>query len=61
MLLTIHSLGLASCWVGAFNEDLVHEILTLPGHLRPVALLPIGYPAEEGKERKKRDDDVHWL
>lgn len=61
MLLMIHSLGLASCWVGAFNEEMVHEILKLPGHLRPVALLPIGYPAEKGKERKKRDDDVHWV
>lgn len=61
MLLIIHSLGLASCWIGAFNEDEASRVLQLPGHLRPVALLPIGSPGETGKERKKRNDDIHWL
>lgn len=61
MLLIIHSMGLASCWIGAFNEDEASSALQLPGHLRPVAILPIGAPGESGKERRKRDDDVHWL
>jgi nitroreductase len=61
MLLIIHSLGLASCWIGAFNEDEASQVLKLPGHLRPVAILPVGYPGESAKERKKSDDDVHWL
>lgn len=47
MLLSIVDFGLASCWVGAFNEKKVSQILTLPPHVRPVALLPIGHPAEE--------------
>ena len=61
ILLAVHSSGLASCWIGAFDEQIVVSALGLPEHLRPVALLPIGYPAEKGKERKKRDDDVHWF
>jgi nitroreductase len=61
MLLAIHALGLASCWIGAFDEASVSEILELPGNLRPVAILPIGYPAESSGERKKRTDDVHWV
>jgi nitroreductase len=61
MLLTIHARGLATCWIGAFDETMVSDILELPRHLRPVAILPIGYPAEEGREPKKRSDDVHWL
>ena len=61
ILLAVHSSGLASCWIGAFDEQMVVSALGLPEHLRPVALLPIGYPAENGKEREKRDDDVHWL
>jgi nitroreductase len=40
------ALGIASCWVGAFDEQAVAEALGAPPHLRPVALLPLGYPAE---------------
>jgi nitroreductase len=38
--------GLGSCWVGAFHEDQVRAALGVGEELRPVALLPIGYPAE---------------
>ncbi|MHA2281190.1 MAG: nitroreductase family protein [Promethearchaeota archaeon] len=43
MLLSIVDLGLSSCWVGAFNENEVVDILDLPSYVRPVAILPIGY------------------
>jgi len=36
--------GLGTCWVGAFYEDQVKEILGIPPHIRVVILLPIGYP-----------------
>ena len=45
MLLTIVDLGLASCWVGAFEEAEVSQILSLPEHKRPLTILPIGYVA----------------
>ncbi len=38
--------GLGSCWVGAFDEARVATLLDAPPHLRPIALMPIGYPAE---------------
>jgi len=38
------SLGLGSCWVGSFNEQEIKKILQT--ELYPVAILPIGYPAE---------------
>ena len=47
MMLVAHSLGLGSCFVGAFEEDEIKKILGCPGHINPVALLPIGYPAEK--------------
>ncbi len=47
MLLTAHWLGLAACWVGAFNDSMVSNVLNLQRHLRPVAIVPIGYPAEQ--------------
>jgi nitroreductase len=36
---------LGACWVGAFDEDEASRTLNLPSHLRPVAIVPIGYPA----------------
>lgn len=36
--------GLGACWIGAFNEFEVSKILELPQHIRPVAIVPIGYP-----------------
>jgi len=39
--------GLGTCWVGAFNEKEVSKILQLPSHIRPVAIIPIGYPKEK--------------
>lgn len=38
--------NLATVWVGAFDERTAAEALKLPTHLRPVAIVPVGYPAE---------------
>ncbi len=54
MLLTITELGLGSCWIGAFDEDGVIDALSLPSSFRPVALLPVGFPEEEGELRSRR-------
>jgi nitroreductase len=43
--------GLGTCWIGAFYEDLVKEILGIPNDVRVVALLPLGYPADDSKDR----------
>ncbi len=45
-LLAAADLGLGSCWIGAFDEAHVVRALRLPKGLRPVALLPLGWPAE---------------
>lgn len=46
MLLLAYKEGLGSCWVGAFNEKKISEILDLPKNLRPIVMVPIGFPAE---------------
>ncbi|MBI2342704.1 MAG: nitroreductase family protein [Deltaproteobacteria bacterium] len=46
MLLATTSLGLASCWVGAFDEGRAAKILKLDNNIRPLAMIPIGYAAE---------------
>lgn len=44
-ILAATSLGLGSCWVGAFSEEEVRKILET--ELRPVAVIAVGYKAEE--------------
>jgi nitroreductase len=45
LLLAAVASGLGACWVGAFDEKAAARALDLPGHLRPVAIVPIGYSA----------------
>jgi len=42
MMLAAHARRLHSCWTGAFDEEAVREVLGIPGHIRPVALLAVG-------------------
>ena len=51
--LYLHSEGIGSVWVGAFDEAKAAAALGTPAHVRPVALVPIGYPAENGLKRKR--------
>jgi nitroreductase len=46
--------GLGTCWIGAFNEKAVGEILGVPAGVRVVALTPVGYPNDQGRERKRK-------
>ncbi|TKJ31047.1 MAG: nitroreductase family protein [Chloroflexi bacterium B3_Chlor] len=45
LLLAAVASGLGACWVGAFDEEEASLALDLPSHLRPVAIVPVGYPA----------------
>lgn len=47
MMLIAQEEGLGTCWVGTFEEKEVSRILNLPGNLRPIVIVPIGYPAEK--------------
>lgn len=62
MLLAIVDKGLTCCWVGAFNENAVSKILGLPDHVRPIALLPIGYADEKVRHTSRIDIDelIHY-
>ncbi|RLI72654.1 nitroreductase family protein [Archaeoglobales archaeon] len=62
MLLAIHALGLGAVWVGAFYESEVSRILEIPEYARPIAIIPVGYPAEKPGPRSRYPIDVitHW-
>jgi nitroreductase len=52
--LVAYSLGLGTCWVGAFREEEARETLRIPSGIRPIAIIPVGYPAEKPQPRSKR-------
>ena len=62
ILLVVHSLGLGACWVGAFDENSVRKVLGIPPGIRPVAIVPVGYPAEEpsAPPRNIGVHNEHW-
>ncbi len=53
-MLAATALGLASCWVGAFNDERVSKVLNLPKELKPTAILPIGYANEKPSATGRR-------
>jgi nitroreductase len=57
ILLTAHAMGLAACWVGAFNEEAARRTLNVPDELRPIAIIPVGHPAEKPRARSRRSWD----
>lgn len=47
ILLSAVNEGLGACFVGAYYDEEVKEVLRLPDHVRPIGIIPIGYPAEK--------------
>jgi len=54
ILLAAYSLGLGTCWVGAFREEETKGILKIPDGIRPVAIIPVGHSAESPSPRDQR-------
>ena len=52
-MLAAVDLGLATVWVGAFDEEQVKEVVG-ENSLRPVAMFALGYPAEEPEVTSRR-------
>lgn len=63
LLLAAHSEGLGACWVGAFYEEDVIKLLGLPPNLKPLAIVPLGYPSDISKkpDRMPIEDVVEYL
>ena len=62
-MLAATALGLATVWIGAFSDDQVWRAIGSPDGSDPVAVLPIGYPAENPMPSKRRPitDLVHEI
>lgn len=58
--------GLATCWVCKFDAMKCATVLELPAHITPIALIPLGFPAEVAnpnrhkEKRKALNEIVCW-
>ena len=50
MVLAATALGIGTCWLGWFSVPKVKKILKIPGNVKVVALLPLGYPQQTPKK-----------
>lgn len=55
-ILKIHELGLASCWIGAFDEKAVQRVLSLPPTVIPEIILVVGHPGSKKSKPHLRTD-----
>ena len=54
MTLAALELGLGTCWIGAFSQEKVKEILGVPEQYRVVSLLTLGYADEAGRPKVRK-------
>ncbi len=54
MVIAAWDLGIGSCWIGACNEEKVKKLLKIPEKWKVVALVTLGYPAEQPKPKKNK-------
>jgi nitroreductase len=61
ILLAVVDEGLGACFVAAFYDREVQQVLALPQHIRPIGVIPIGYCAEGPRKfrRRSRAQIVH--
>jgi nitroreductase len=46
--------GLGTCWIGAFSQEKVHDILGIPKKYQVVALLPLGFPKQPASPKTRK-------
>ncbi len=68
MMLEATNLGLGSCFVRWFNAEELRKSFSLDDNIKPICLLPIGYPASDATPlkgfhdvRKTIDEEVIYL
>lgn len=50
--------GIGTCWIGAFDQQRVKQILDIPDQYKVVALMPIGVPEQELRQHTKERKDL---
>ncbi len=65
LILEAANQGLGTCWIAAFNANAARQILGLPEEIEPLIFTPLGYPADNpGQKKRKSISELvkyeHW-
>jgi nitroreductase len=73
LVLAATDMGLGTCYLAAYKEDKVKELLGIPDNIRVVCMTPLGYPTEKrsigeklakavtgSSKRKPLSEVAHW-
>ena len=65
ILLAAHAMGLGAVWTGVYPDKgrirIISETLSLPSHIVPLCLIPVGYPAQAQEPKDKwKPENVHY-
>ena len=64
LLLAAHSMGRGAVWTGMYptpRAALVQQMLDLPENIVPLAIVPVGYPAEQPEVKEKYNPElIHY-
>jgi len=55
IILAATSLGLGTCWIGAFDVQAAKEVLNLPEGVDPLVFTPLGYAADDPREKSRKE------
>lgn len=65
LVLAAHEQGLGTCWICSFDPEVIRQGFNLEPGVEPIAIFPIGYPAENTQIKEKRRKDmgeiVTWM
>jgi len=63
MMLEATNQGLATCWIGAYDQDALKELLNLPAGETIIGMTPLGYAGQEPSARsyKSLEEIVTYL
>ena len=54
LILAAANEGLGTCWIGAFDAEAARAVLGLPAGVEPIALTPLGYPADTPRPKQRK-------
>lgn len=54
LIMAATDLGLGTCWVAQFERDPARKFLGLPKDAEPIIFTPLGYPADQPKEKRRK-------
>jgi nitroreductase len=64
VILKLVDLGIDSCWVGAYSDEMIKQLLKIPEHIQIEALIPVGHenPSKIRKKGKKisLERAIYW-